>query len=193
MNLKILLLGAAALLSSTSAMAVDFSFTFSTDITDPAVRNAVPGSVSGRILGLADNATGAAAQVFIDSFTAGGFSSFPTDAAAWSSVFNNSFTVTGGAITGATFHSSRNNNGFDQLFINIPIGYANGNTNYVSTGVDNAISIWNNNGFSGVTFATLDTSAVPEPATWAMMLVGFGGMGAALRSRRKVANIAHFA
>jgi hypothetical protein len=28
---------------------------------------------------------------------------------------------------------------------------------------------------------------VPEPATWAMMLVGFGGMGAAMRGRRKSA------
>jgi len=28
---------------------------------------------------------------------------------------------------------------------------------------------------------------VPEPASWAMMLVGFGGIGAALRSRRKPA------
>jgi hypothetical protein len=27
--------------------------------------------------------------------------------------------------------------------------------------------------------------AVPEPATWAMMLVGFGGMGVALRRRRR--------
>ena len=27
---------------------------------------------------------------------------------------------------------------------------------------------------------------VPEPATWAMMLLGFGGVGAATRSRRKV-------
>ena len=28
---------------------------------------------------------------------------------------------------------------------------------------------------------------VPEPATWAMMLAGFGGMGALLRSRRRIA------
>ena len=27
--------------------------------------------------------------------------------------------------------------------------------------------------------------SVPEPATWAMMLVGFGGLGVAMRSRRK--------
>jgi hypothetical protein len=29
--------------------------------------------------------------------------------------------------------------------------------------------------------------AVPEPTTWALMLVGFGGLGAALRSRRRPA------
>jgi len=28
-------------------------------------------------------------------------------------------------------------------------------------------------------------AGVPEPATWAMMLVGFGGLGAAMRSRRR--------
>ena len=28
-------------------------------------------------------------------------------------------------------------------------------------------------------------SAAPEPATWAMMLAGVGGMGAALRARRR--------
>ena len=32
----------------------------------------------------------------------------------------------------------------------------------------------------------LITSAVPEPATWAMMLLGFGGIGFMLRNRRKL-------
>lgn len=31
------------------------------------------------------------------------------------------------------------------------------------------------------------TSAVPEPGTWAMMILGLGGVGAALRSRRQQA------
>ena len=34
---------------------------------------------------------------------------------------------------------------------------------------------------------SLSISAVPEPAAWTMMLLGFGGMGAALRSRRRAA------
>ena len=29
------------------------------------------------------------------------------------------------------------------------------------------------------------TGGVPEPAAWALMLVGFGGLGAALRHRRR--------
>jgi len=44
---------------------------------------------------------------------------------------------------------------------------------------------WNNN--VGAYDVTLSGPAVPEPATWAMMLVGFGGLGAAMRSRRKLA------
>jgi hypothetical protein len=32
--------------------------------------------------------------------------------------------------------------------------------------------------------------AVPEPATWGLMLVGFGGMGALLRNRRRTAAVA---
>jgi hypothetical protein len=34
------------------------------------------------------------------------------------------------------------------------------------------------------------TGGVPEPATWAMMLVGFGGLGALLRQRRRLVSAA---
>ena len=38
-------------------------------------------------------------------------------------------------------------------------------------------------GFTG----SIDVSAAPEPAAWALMMVGVGGMGAALRTRRRKA------
>ena len=31
-----------------------------------------------------------------------------------------------------------------------------------------------------------DAAAVPEPSTWAMMLVGFGALGCAMRRRRRL-------
>ena len=42
-------------------------------------------------------------------------------------------------------------------------------------------------GPSGAYSGTLNIQAVPEPATWAMMLIGFGGIGMALRRRRQPA------
>jgi hypothetical protein len=45
--------------------------------------------------------------------------------------------------------------------------------------------------FDNVTLGSSTAGGVPEPATWAMMLMGFGGLGAALRStRRKQAALA---
>jgi hypothetical protein len=47
------------------------------------------------------------------------------------------------------------------------------------------------------TFVTLDipaaTNAVPEPATWAMMMLGFGGVGFAMRRKSKVNTRIRFA
>jgi len=37
----------------------------------------------------------------------------------------------------------------------------------------------------GIVTVDYNYTAVPEPATWAVMLVGFGGMGVAMRSRRR--------
>jgi len=48
---------------------------------------------------------------------------------------------------------------------------------------------WDSNNFdnSGRVTAHIATTAVPEPASWALMLGGFGMVGGALRSRRKLA------
>jgi hypothetical protein len=47
---------------------------------------------------------------------------------------------------------------------------------------------WNNN--IGAFNVTLDESAVPEPAAWALMLVGLGSVGAGLRLNRRSAVVA---
>jgi hypothetical protein len=41
--------------------------------------------------------------------------------------------------------------------------------------------------------AVAEVSAVPEPATWALMMVGFGGMGYAMRRKPKVGTRVRFA
>jgi len=47
----------------------------------------------------------------------------------------------------------------------------------------------NDPGYSNSVLYTTGTPAVPEPATWAMMLLGFGGVGAAMRRGRKSAGL----
>jgi hypothetical protein len=47
-------------------------------------------------------------------------------------------------------------------------------------------NVYNSPGFDGVwDFAGATLTAVPEPAAWAMMLVGFAGLGAVLRGTRR--------
>ncbi|THD63455.1 PEPxxWA-CTERM sorting domain-containing protein [Phenylobacterium sp.] len=64
--------------------------------------------------------------------------------------------------------------------------------NFTATSTSTVISIVGNTGqeFIGLDNVSVATAGgVPEPASWALMLVGFGGLGAALRgSRRKQAH-----
>lgn len=59
----------------------------------------------------------------------------------------------------------------------------------------NFVTLDNPQGWSNAALYTTGTPpAVPEPATWAMMLLGFGAAGAAMRrSRRKAAMLAQIA
>jgi hypothetical protein len=61
-----------------------------------------------------------------------------------------------------------------QLFYN-PDGFTSGTFD---------LSLYFNN--PGISHVDLfDSGSVPEPATWALMLLGFGGIGMAMRRRRK--------
>jgi hypothetical protein len=53
------------------------------------------------------------------------------------------------------------------------------------SGIFFVADVFGPNGLTGNVGATLSTGGVPEPATWAMMLVGFFGMGGLLRRRRQ--------
>lgn len=44
-------------------------------------------------------------------------------------------------------------------------------------------------GSTGYNFAASPVAAIPEPATWAMMLMGFGAMGVSLRRRRRTSTL----
>src|SRR6187200_1216758 len=80
-------------------------------------------TVTGRILGLAEDGTGPASQVLIDSFPAGLNSiagPTPIDATLWDVQAQNSFTTVAGQIVGGGFVARQTvnaNQGF-QLFIN---------------------------------------------------------------------------
>lgn len=66
-------------------------------------------------------------------------------------------------------------------------GFSTATFNFTTTGGN---LVFTENGPSNQQGNLLDNVsliAVPEPATWAMMLMGFGGLGALLRNRRKLA------
>jgi hypothetical protein len=178
---------ASLLCSATASHAADFIFSFGSDLSDPNVTGAVAGTVTGRLLGLPDDGTGGATQVFIDSFSPDPTLAFPIDVMAWFSPFEfeNSFTVEGGVITAALFHrDSEFSASFDRLYINVPIQGPAG-TNYASVGSNNTVRIWNNLGLAGITFTRIQ-DPIPEPGTWVMMLLGFGAVGFAFRRRKGI-------
>jgi hypothetical protein len=47
--------------------------------------------------------------------------------------------------------------------------------------------------YSVMSYTLFNPAAVPEPTTWAMMIIGFGGVGALMRRRRRDGGLAAFA
>ena len=127
---------------------------------------------------------------FIDTLTffndLAGTYNFGVSTLAAAAVTFNSITLSGAGLPGGsvTFDGP---SALDNL-----ITYALGpvtleaNTSYVVT--------LNGNAPIGTSFqGTLNWNAVPEPATWAMMLIGFGAIGASIRRRRTRVAVRQFA
>ena len=186
MNWKFLIAGAAASLALASqAKALDFDFSFSADpnlAVSPGVN--IPGTVTGRIFGLQDNTDGQqATDVEIFSYPVGiqdlpGTPFSVPDYAAFLNGFlhnpnigisQNDFDVQNGQITFAIF----------QIFGGYFDMNVQGRFNSMVS-PDSETRAQNLGGFNAITFAS-----APEPATWGLMLLGFGGLGAALRGRRQ--------
>ena len=166
---------AAATACATAAHAVTFNFTFTSDGDGPG--NPLGGVVTGQIFDLTDNAWSSASKVVIDSYTptVTGLPGTPflvSDYAALigKAITQNEFLVINRQIVWGVYQ--------------ITGGYFDMNVSAGGYGYNSMVSpdaqsrVQNLGGLSGITF-----SAVPEPATWALMLMGVGLAGVMLRRR----------
>jgi hypothetical protein len=161
-------IGVASVLAAAPAQATDFTFSFVSDMFNT-------GTVTGVLEGLPDGSSVEPADIVITSAPVTGLS-YPFEMSPTSFTYSGDFTVSAGVVTGADFTAGSSVTG-DVLF-GLNASFGNG---FGVVGTFNAAS--NDNGFAGATYA----ASTPEPATWALVLLGFGGMGAALRSRRRAA------
>ncbi len=168
------------LIAAPAQASPDFTFSVTNTI------GTVAGTFTGRILGLTDNATSSATQVFIDTFPAGldSLEAAPVEATLWDQQYENSFTVSGGQIVDGGFWAQQTINALPygyQLYLNGAIG--NG-FNFLNLDGDDTRYVWGDNGFAAANFAPLGAQDVPEPGTFALFGAGLAASGLLLRNRK---------
>jgi len=196
----------AAALAFGLAASADAAVTLSGNVTYYSGFSENPGvgiTFSSTSPYVTDGVTYTAPTQFTDSFTSisdtadyGGTNSDPN----WPGglvLFGADFVGTIVAPATATYSFSFGADDAAYVFVNggaSPVASIQGGNDFFDTGAPRTISLALNAGSNSFeiqyaneffTQAAIQFQAVPEPATWAMMLVGFGGLGAAMRSNRR--------
>ncbi len=169
---------------ASASIVVDFSFTgFPTE----------PGTVTGHLVFDAAGTDVHATGVYFDSATRSidGYQGYNFLNGA--QVFSNLFTIAAdGTVSAANLYltntASYANIAKTWIQLNAFGGYNNFEQDY--TGYFNGgyfTAVENQGGFNGVTFSA---APVPEPAAWAMLTIGFGLIGGAIRRRKAIVSFA---
>ena len=113
-------------------------------------------------------------QTYVLTFDYGAFGNAGLSETLYATIGGNTFSVT--PIVNDNFDTNRTTVSFS----------------FVGTGTSSALSFTSSGGAFVDSFVdNVTLSAVPEPATWTMVLLGFAGIGAAMRlSRKRVAALA---
>jgi hypothetical protein len=153
---------------ATQANLLNFDFSFQNTTGD------VSGTVSGEILGLANNSTGAASEVLITSFPVGLNSVLgagPFDATTWTYQMDNSFTVVNGQVVAGGFWAD--SAPAFQLFIDGNPGYG---INFLSLDATAANYVWGNPGLAAANI--VPAPSVPDAAgTFSLLGAALAGLG----------------
>jgi hypothetical protein len=166
----VILVGALAIGIVSSAHASIFSFTFTSDGLQSFYGPNTPGTVTGLIFGLDDDG---AAQ----TPTSIEILSSPIGLTNFTLLPGGTVDVVGGQFQGA-FHLSGYSSGSPYGSVHL-YSYGFG---YLDTYQDDA---WSRTYASNLSIERI--SPVPEPSTWAMMILGFTGIGYMTYRRRQIA------
>lgn len=112
---------------------------------------------------------------------AGNTSTLWTNQAAFNTLLNNGTTATLNSLFGTTFNSDGTSAGGNRTFGINGVGYGN---LYLVSAKPGDLCSTNCTSVDAFKFSNLSV-AVPEPATWAMVIGGFGLLGGVMRRRRQ--------